>query len=1085
MKNNLFNLNSIKKYTNNFVLTQQKRDKVERYIERVQNKEFKGETKGYLAFLKFLEDILDYEEDKHISFDDNVDIGSDRVEFALKDNDGKFMVIELKGQNADLDKPQNRANDKRTPVEQAFGYAQHSSKKSGLVQWILVSNYKEFRLYSYEKRLGEYISFNVEDLLNDDIFKTFMFAFSKESHIDLKAINDLVNENYIEKTQLANNFYKLFNETRLMIYKELHELHGMDKEDAISYAQTIVDRFIFICFASSRELLPDDIARKTLLDRIKSENLREYNVWRELNYLFNDVNTGKEDRDISGYNGGLFKKDFKDVKLKDIIKNKEFFKDVYQKWNFKEFEERLEKEIKPSILKRINPIYINLLIISYFEFSEETKEDDKHKLDIEILGHIFENSIGDIEEIKEDSKGRRKKDGIFYTPDHITDYICKNTIIPYLSISGNVNTIEGLLGEYSTGREIEKLDQKLKKIRIVDPACGSGAFLNKSTDILLDIHNSIFNIKKEYTTSQPMRVGKGARRKTENVQHIDLGAYVFDALSKRREILLDNIYGVDLNSESVEITKLSLFLKVCEKDKILPAIDKNILCGNSLIDDPEFTNKPFNWKKEFKEIFNEGGFDVVIGNPPYVRMEKIKGIKPYLKEHYDVYTGKSDLYVYFFEKGINLLKEGGMFAFICSNIFTRAEYGKKLRELILRNNFLRYNDYTEIKVFEDANVDPCIIVLKKGTPPIESEIRIDGKFSILQNELNGDNWSFKNPDILNLKDKIYKNSLKIKEIEDIKFYRGITTGYNKAFIINADTKEKLISEDPKNKDIIKPLIRGRDVKRYRIDYKDFYVILSKNKMKVDTKYPSILDYFIPFEKQLKNRYDKGESWFNLRDCTYYDKFEENKLIYPRINTKFFATPDIDNFYLLDSVFMMSSSRMNIFYLGVILSSNVSNFIFKLIAPPLARTSSNPLEKPRYIHGKVYVEQLPIYPATYDQQKPFIEKGKKMLELNKEFMNEINSFKEWLQLNFDIKKFSQKLDKYYKLDLKELLVELKRKKVKLNSNDIKEIKEEFSSNKDRVIRLNTEIEKTDDEINQMVYDLYGLTNEEIKIIEDGL
>ena len=127
LKNNLFNLNSIKKYSNNFLLTPQKRIKIERYIERVHNNEFKGETKGYPAFLKFLEDILDYEEDKHISFDDNVDIGSDRVEFALKDNDGKFMVIELKGQNTDLDKPQNRANDKHSPVEQAFGYAHSGS----------------------------------------------------------------------------------------------------------------------------------------------------------------------------------------------------------------------------------------------------------------------------------------------------------------------------------------------------------------------------------------------------------------------------------------------------------------------------------------------------------------------------------------------------------------------------------------------------------------------------------------------------------------------------------------------------------------------------------------------------------------------------------------------------------------------------------------------------------------------------------------------------------------------------------------------------------------------------------------------
>ena len=232
--------------------------------------------------------------------------------------------------------------------------------------------------------------------------------------------------------------------------------------------------------------------------------------------------------------------------------------------------------------------------------------------------------IGDIEELKADSKGRRKKDGIFYTPDYITDYICKNTIIPYLSVSGKANTVKSLFRNILWGSEIEKLDEKVKNIKIIDPACGFGAFLNKAADILLEIHKAIYELKQGSNNFNINESWKRKRKRTENVQHFDLGVYVFDALSKRREILLDNIYGVDLNPESVEITKLSLFLKVCEKGKKLPDLDNNIKCGNSLIDDPKFTDKPFNWEEEFKEIFEAGGFDIVIGNPPYVVKNELK-----------------------------------------------------------------------------------------------------------------------------------------------------------------------------------------------------------------------------------------------------------------------------------------------------------------------------------------------------------------------------------------------------------------------------------------------------------------------------
>ena len=149
-----------------------------------------------------------------------------------------------------------------------------------------------------------------------------------------------------------------------------------------------------------------------------------------------------------------------------------------------------------------------------------------------------------------------------------------------------------------------------------------------------------------------------------------------------RSILLRNLYGVDLNPESVEITKLSLWLKTARSSEPLQNLDKNIKCGNSIVDDPEFAGaRAFDWNKEFPFIPKEGGFDVIVGNPPYVRQELIKEIKPYLESKYKVYTGVSDLYVYFFEKALSLLKENGLFAFIVSSKFLRADYGKKLTTL--------------------------------------------------------------------------------------------------------------------------------------------------------------------------------------------------------------------------------------------------------------------------------------------------------------------------------------------------------------------------------------------------------------------
>ena len=1062
MKNDLFNQTLLKKYGKNFKLTPSKHDMIKEYLSKLDSGAFKSETKNYPFFYRvILMGILDYDDD-NILFDEKQDIGSGKSEFVLQYDNKKFMIIELKGQNVDLDKKQSSRSDTKSPVEQAFGYAIHT----GDVEWILVSNYNEFRLYNYHYKT-KYISFNASDLLDKEIYSYFMLAFSKKSHIDSDHIKNIHEGTLLVDRKLAGEFYKLYNETRLMLIKELETNSNCERLDAIHYAQLILNRYMFVCFAEDSGLLPSQISVDTITTPIQKGNIGYNSIWQRINELFLYINKGNEFKKIPEYNGGLFQQELDSLKIRDIVDDQSIFTDTYQDWKF----ETYEKDIKHLLGKagnRVNPIYRNLLTISSFDFQSE--------LDVNILGHIFENSIGDIEELKEDTKGRRKKEGIFYTPDYITDYICKNTIIPYLSKSGNINNVSELLKEYSWSNEIENLDEKLKDIKIVDIACGSGAFLNKATDILLEIHEAIFDIKKEYTTTTDMKVGKGKRRRTESIQHTDLGAYVFDHIEKRREILLNNIYGVDLNEESVEITKLSLFLKVCRKNLKLPNLDKNIKNGNSLIDDLAYTDKPFSWEREFPEIFKKGGFDVVIGNPPYVRQEKIKEIKAYLKENYLSFSGTADLYVYFFEKGLKLLKKGGNLGFISSNKFIKTNYGKNLRNFILSDyNFVKYVDHTYDDVFVDATTYPSIFVLKNEKTS-NNLILVDEKYEINQSKFDDGIWNFERIEILDLKDKIENSGIQLKNIDGLKIFYGIKTGYNKAFVIDENIKTNLIRYEPKNRDIIRPLVMGKDIKRYNTSYKHLYLILSKNGINMDN-YSSILNYLIQFKKQLESRQDQGDHWFNLRDCAYYPEFKKEKIIWGEIALKPAFTLDFNRLFLLNTCYLMTLDNENydLKYLVALLNSKLIYWLFRYISTSV---------RGGYLrYTKQYVEKIPIYPATLEQQQTFIEKTDQMLQLNHQLQKEVNGFKHWIKKEFNVDKLSQKLEKYYELSEDEFFDELRKKKVDTKSRKNREyLEREFNESLAIIKPLLREIEETDKQIDQMVYELYGLTEDEIKIIE---
>ena len=298
MDNDLFNQNLMKKLARDkdLQLNVTKHDLIKKHLSKLENGDFKSETSNYLYFYEtILKEILGYNLQENILFDEKEEVGRGKSEFVLKNGDKKFMVVELKGSDSDLDKPQNRANDKRTPVDQAFDYAQHT----GDIDWILVSNYNEFRLYNWHTK-GKFISFTSDELLEKDVFSYFMLSFSCYSHISSGYADKLIQETILVEKKLEKNFYKLFHETRLMLLKEIEENNDLTREEAIHYAQLILNRYMFICFAEDIEnLLPSQLSTQTLSKPIKDGDIGGTALWRRLNELFEYIDVGNEFKGIS------------------------------------------------------------------------------------------------------------------------------------------------------------------------------------------------------------------------------------------------------------------------------------------------------------------------------------------------------------------------------------------------------------------------------------------------------------------------------------------------------------------------------------------------------------------------------------------------------------------------------------------------------------------------------------------------------------------------------------------------------------------------------------------------------------------
>ena len=413
----------------------------------------------------------------------------------------------------------------------------------------------------------------------------------------------------------------------------------------------------------------------------------------------------------------------------------------------------------------------------------------------------------------------------------------------------------------------------LRSLTIVDPACGSGAFLVAAFD----------RLAQEY---QPV------------LARLDeLGAPV--GLDAFDEIVTRNLYGADLNPESVEITRLSLWLKTARRDHRLQSLEATIRVGNSIVSDPNVSSRAFDWRGAFPHIFERGRFDIVIGNPPYVRMELLKPVKPWLAENYVVTADRTDLYAYFYERGVKLLREGGRLGFISSSTFFRTGSGENLRVFLTDGVQVEsVIDFGDLQVFEGVTTYPTIMTLRKGGDGKAGNLsflkldELPKDLGLAFNEhartmprarLGAGSWQFEEEPLAKLRDKIVAGRKTLGEVYGAPM-RGIVTGFNKAFIVDTPTRDRLVAADPKSTDLLRPFLRGEDVKRWHVEPEGLWLI-NTPKGKVDIEaYPAIRDWLLPFRLELEKRATKQE-WWELQQAqfAYQPKFELEKVVYPEFS----------------------------------------------------------------------------------------------------------------------------------------------------------------------------------------------------------
>lgn len=706
-----------------------------------------------------------------------------------------------------------------------------------------------------------------------------------------------------------------------------------------------------------------------------------------------------------------------------------------------------------------------------FDFGSDDEQSEilsqKELISSSVLGNVFEKLNG-------------YKEGSFYTPSFITSYMCKESITKVVLDKFNAQFDLDAKDISELRKSLRKEDKKAQKellnsIKICDPAVGSGHFLVSALNVMLSIYDELNLFDEEfYLEVQNDEIlitnhkGEFIEYKRPSTPKDKAHLIQQELFHTKKDIIENNLFGVDINPNSCEITKLRLWIELLKHSfyqsfddenyhdlKTLPNIDINIKCGNSLVsyfetgkslshypnikermskykrivkdykegfytdknliakeiknlqesfknfclkdkfnkeikqltnganeyskkygdfladehhdekfksffsknmfefsfDEKEATkefanlkkeydnifnlesNHPFEWRFEFPEILDDDGnfkgFDLIIGNPPYIRQEELKELKPHLAKNYKVYKGTSDIYTYFYELGFNVLKENGILSFITSNKYTRAGYGEALREFLLKNTYiLKYIDLNGIKVFDSATVDTSILCFEKSKSKdnkfkylaLSNEILKTCAYNIglykdfaefSQNSLSKESFTFSDENTSALKAKIERIGTPLKEWQGLNIYRGILTGYNEAFIITTEKRNEILAnckdeaEKERTAKLIRKMLRGRDIKRYSYEWAGLWVIfipwhfpnvekpktMLENEQDLKEQYLSLYKHLLSHKERLSKR-NKEETgiryeWYCLQrwGANYYQEFEREKIVYPCIMAK--------------------------------------------------------------------------------------------------------------------------------------------------------------------------------------------------------